>query len=246
MKHILTVTATLLCMTAFAQHATSPRDEKPNTLSEKEKAQGFRLLFDGQTTTGWHSFNKTEAGTAWKVKDGALYLDTTKKDGWQTSGGGDLVTEKTYTNFHLKLEWKISEAGNSGIIFLVQEDGKHEHTWQTGPEMQIADNAKNEDGSIIKHQAGDLYDLISCSQQTVKPAGEWNKAEIIVKDGALTMMLNGVRVVSTTLWGDTWKTLINNSKFKDMPDFGKFRSGKIALQDHGNMVAFRNIRINEL
>lgn len=239
MKRILTVTATLFCMMAFAQ-------EKPNTLSEREKAQGFKLLFDGETTKGWHSFNKPEAGAAWKVKEGELYLDTTKKEGWQTSGGGDLVTEKTYKNFHLKLEWKISEAGNSGIIFLVQEDGKHDHTWQTGPEMQIVDNEKHDDGKIIKHQAGDLYDLIACSKKTVKPAGEWNLAEIIIKDGGLTLMLNGVKVVSTTLWNSKWNELVKGSKFNEMPDFGKFKKGKIALQDHGNMVSFRNIRIKEL
>jgi hypothetical protein len=246
MKKILTVTATLFCMAGFAQPVPSKGKEKPNTLSGREEAQNWKLLFDGETTKGWHSFNKAGAGAAWKVKDGELYLDTTKKEGWQTSGGGDLVTEKTYKNFDLKLEWKISAGGNSGIIFLVQEDGKHEYSWQTGPEMQIVDNEKHPDGKLVKHQAGDLYDLIAASPKAVKPAGEWNQAEIIVKDGGLTLLLNGVKVVSATLWKDGWKKLIAESKFKEMPDFGKFQSGKIALQDHGNMVSFRNIKIKEL
>lgn len=239
MKQLLTATITLFCMMGFAQ-------VKPNVLSDKEKAQKWELLFDGETTKGWHSFNKTAAGAAWKVKDGELYLDTTKKEGWQTEGGGDIVTDKTYKNFHLKLEWKISTGGNSGIIFLVQEDGKHDHSWQTGPEMQIVDNENHPDGKLVKHQAGDLYDLIACSQKTAKPAGEWNQAEIIIKNGGLTLILNGVKVVSTTLWKDAWNKLVAESKFNNMPDFGKFQSGKIALQDHGNMVSFRNVKIKEL
>ncbi len=246
MKKLLTITATLFCMMSFAQPVPSKREEKPNTLSEREIAQKWKLLFDGETTKGWHSFNKAEAGAAWKVKDGELYLDTTKKDGWQTAGGGDIVTEKTYKNFHLRLEWKIAKAGNSGIIFLVQEDGKHDYTWLTGPEMQIVDNEDHPDGKLIKHQAGDLYDLIACSKKTVKPAGEWNLAEIIINDGGLTLMLNGEKVVSTTLWNKKWNELVAGSKFIEMPDFGKFQSGKIALQDHGNMVSFRNIKIKEL
>ncbi len=239
MKKLLTVAITLFCMAGFAQ-------EQNNTLSKKEKSQGWQLLFNGHNTKGWHSFNKKEAGSAWKVKDGELYLDTAKKADWQTEGGGDLTSEKKYANFHLKLEWKIAKAGNSGIIFYVQEDGKHNYCWETGPEMQIVDNEEHPDGKLIKHQAGDLYDLISCHQKVVKPAGEWNKVEIISNDSQLTLMLNGTKVVSTKMWGASWIKMVKESKFKDMRDFGKFQSGKIALQDHGNMVSFRNIKIKEL
>jgi len=239
MKSLLTVAVALSCITATAQ-------QKNNALSEAEKKAGWELLFDGVSTKGWHTFNKSEAGSAWKIENGELYLDNTKKDGWQTAGGGDIVTDKEYKNFDLKLEWKISEGGNSGIIFYVQEDGKHDYTWQTGPEMQVVDNEKHPDGKLIKHQAGDLYDLISCSKKTVKPAGEWNQVEIISKDGSLDLFLNGEKVVSTTLWNDAWKKLVAGSKFNEMPDFGKFTSGKIALQDHGDKVFYRNIRIKEL
>ena len=239
MKKLLTVSATLFCMIGFAQ-------EKNNTLSEREKTQKWKLLFDGETTKGWHSFNKDTAGAAWKVKDGELYLDTTKKDGWQMANGKDLTSDKAYSNFDLKLEWKISKAGNSGIIFFAQEDGRHQNSWETGPEMQIA-GEENEDGNVKKHQAGDLYDLISCYQKTVKPAGEWNQVEIISeKGGSLVFMLNNVKVVSTKVGAMNWIKLVAGSKFKDMPGFGKSQTGKIALQDHGAMVSFRNIKIKEL
>jgi hypothetical protein len=235
---LLAVATTLICLMSFAQ--------KNNSLSTIEKKEGWKLLFDGKTMMGWHSYNKAAAGEAWKVKDGVLFLDTTKKEGWQVASGGDLVNENIIANFDLKMDWKISKAGNSGIIFYVQEEKKYENSWLTGLEMQVLDNDGHNDGKITKHRAGDLYDLIKCSKETVKPVGEWNQAEIISDNGSLTLLLNGVKVVSTTLWDDHWKQLVAGSKFKDMPDFGKFRSGKIALQDHGNEVSFRNIKIKEL
>jgi hypothetical protein len=112
--------------------------------------------------------------------------------------------------------------------------------------MQVLDNAGHDDGKIIKHHAGDLYDLISCSQETVKPVGEWNQVEIISNNGKLDFILNGTNVVSTTMWDDNWKKLVAGSKFKDMPDFGTYKKGRIALQDHGNMVSYRNIMIKKL
>jgi hypothetical protein len=211
-----------------------------------EDTAGWVSLFDGKTTAGWHSYGKTTAGDAWKVADGVLYLDTLKKTGWQTTGG-DICTADEYENFDLKLEWKIAPKGNSGIIFYIHEDtAKYDYVWKTGPEMQVLDNDGHDDGKIIKHHAGDLYDLISCSKETVKPVGEWNQVEIISVNGKLDFILNGTNVVSTTMWEDNWKKLIAGSKFKDMPDFGTYKKGKIALQDHGNMVSYRNIRIKKL
>jgi Domain of Unknown Function (DUF1080) len=207
---------------------------------------GWVYLFDGKTTAGWHSYGKTTTGDAWKVADGAIYLDTTKKAGWQTTGG-DIVSAEEYENFDLKLEWKIAPNGNSGIIFYVHDDTtKYKYVWQTGPEMQVLDNAGHDDGKIIKHRAGDLYDLISCSKETVKPAGEWNEVEIISNNGKLDFLLNGTNVVSTTMWDDNWKKMVAASKFKEMPDFGTYKKGKIALQDHGNAVWYRNIKIKRL
>ena len=223
--------------------ATSFAQKKPNTLSPQEKKQGWALLFDGKTTKGWHGFNKTSIGSAWKVQNGALYLDTTQKDGWQIKGGGDIVSEKEYGNFHLKLEWKIARDGNSGIMFYVQENERYGYPWLTGPEMQVLDNDGHPDGKIPKHRAGDLYDLIKSSSEPVRPVGSWNLAEIICDKGKLSFKLNGATVVSTTLWDENWAALVAGSKFREMPDFGKFRSGKIALQDHGNRVDYRNIKI---
>ena len=234
MKKVLTVAATFLCLAGNAQH-------KSNTLSAKEKKQGWKLLFDGSSIKGWHTFNSTTAGEAWKVSDGNLYLDIDSK-----VGRGDLTTDKVYSNFDLKLEWKISKNGNSGIIFYSQEGEKYKSSYLTGPEMQVLDNDGHPDGKIIKHRAGDLYDLIKSNKETVKPVGEWNEVEIVCKNGNLSFFLNGEKTVTTTLWDDNWKKLIAGSKFKDMPDFGKFKSGKIVLQDHGDAVYYRNIKIKVL
>ncbi len=208
---------------------------------------GFIALFDGKTTAGWHSYGKSAVGEAWKVADGTLYLDTTQKEGWQIKGGGDIITNDEYENFDLKLDWKISKNGNSGIIFYVHEDTtKYKYVWNTGPEMQVLDNNGHPDAKIPKHRAGDLYDLISSSKETVKPAGEWNEAEIVSNNGKLDFYLNGTNVVSTTLWDSAWKQLVAGSKFKDMAAFGTYKKGHIALQDHGNTVWYRNVRIKKL
>jgi len=234
MKKVLTVAATFLCLAGHAQ-------QNPNTLSANEKKEGWKLLFDGNSTKGWHNFNTKAAGEAWKVSEGNLYFDVDSK-----TGRGDLTTDKAYSNFDLKLEWKISKNGNSGIIFYSQEGEQYKNSYLTGPEMQVLDNDGHPDGKIIKHRAGDLYDLIKSNKETAKPVGEWNEVEIICNNGNLSLILNGEKTVSTILWDDNWKQLIAGSKFKAMPDFGKFKSGKIVLQDHGDVVYFRNIKIKVL
>ena len=209
-------------------------------------AQKWTSLFDGKTTKGWHSFGKTTAGEAWTVDNGTIVLDPAAKKAGKE--GGDLVTDESYNDFHLQLEWKIAKNGNSGIIFFVQEDPKYKNTWFTGPEMQVLDNDGHEDGKIMKHRAGNLYDLIVGTEGAVKEVGEWNLVDIINEKGVLTLKLNGIETAKTTLGDDHWKELIKNSKFSkgESPDFGKIFAGKIALQDHGNGVAYRNIRIQKL
>ncbi|MFZ9660794.1 MAG: 3-keto-disaccharide hydrolase, partial [Chitinophagaceae bacterium] len=142
------------------QESKKPKQPKEtiNTLSKKEKADGWQLLFDGSTKNGWHIWHSKSDGSAWKVEDGTITLDASKKQNWQTLGGGDLVTDESFENYHFSIEWKISPKGNSGIIFCVNEDDKYEHTWHTGMEMQVVDNEGHPDGKIFKHQAGDLYD----------------------------------------------------------------------------------------
>lgn len=218
-----------------------------NALTDQEKAEAWQLLFDGQSTKGWHKYGGAPAGAAWKVADGVLYLDTSSKKDWQTANGGDIVTDEEFENYDFKVEWKISPAGNSGIIFNVHEDTvKFKHSFESGPEMQIVDNDGHPDGKLIKHQAGDLYDMISCSKKTVKPVGEWNQAEVKCVNGKLDLYLNGENVVSTTMWDDNWNKMVAGSKFKEWPGFGTFKKGKLCLQDHGNLVSFRNVKVKRL
>jgi hypothetical protein len=229
----------LACNNSASKQTTQP--SAMNSLTNAEKKDGWELLFDGESTKGWHRYGNKPVGKAWKVADGMLYFDTTdKKD------GGDIVTDNEFDNFHLKYDWKISVNGNSGVIFYAQEDSKYTWPWETGPEMQVLDNNGHPDAKIIKHRAGDLYDLISSSSEPVKPAMEWNTAEIKSVNGKLDLYLNGENIVSTTLWDDNWKKLVAGSKFKTRPDFGKYQKGKLGLQDHGNNVWFRNIKIRRL
>jgi|SRR5450432_744128 Domain of Unknown Function (DUF1080) len=221
--------------------ATPYLSERRDPLSLREKKQGWVSLFDGRTTNGWHSYGMGQVDPLWSVQDGVLHLkESTRKE------HGDLLSNEIYGDFDLKLEWKISPGGNSGILFYVQDDkAKYKETYWTGPEMQILDNNGHPDGKIPKHHAGDLYDLVACSRETVKPVGEWNRAEVYSRGGKLNLYLNGVNVVSTTLWDDQWRTMIAGSKFRQWPDFGTFHNGHIDLQDHGFEAWFRNIKIRK-
>ena len=228
------------CQPSQPETDNAMRTDTSQTTAQHEE---WKPLFDGQTTRGWHTYGKSAAGQAWKVADGVLYLDPSAGEGSR----GDIVTDEEYEDFHLKLDWKVAQNGNSGIIFYVKEDpAKYQNTYNTGLEMQVLDNEGHPDAKIHKHRAGDLYDLVASSPETVKPAGEWNQVEIISKDGRLQFYQNGTQVVDTTLWDDNWRAMIAGSKFADMPDWGTFKSGKIALQDHGDAVWYRNIMIKEL
>ncbi|QOI96093.1 MAG: DUF1080 domain-containing protein [Flammeovirgaceae bacterium] len=211
-----------------------------NTLTDQQKAEGWRLLFDGQSTAGWKNFNKEGVGAAWTVDNGTLHFDNTKE------GKGDIITVDEFENFELALEWKIDSCGNSGIMFNVVESPEFSNTYLTGPEMQVLDNACHPDAKIMKHRAGDLYDLISCSTETVKPAGEWNQVRIVSDKGNCQFWLNGTNVVNFTMHTPEWDALVAGSKFKQWPAFGKAKRGHIALQDHGDKVWYRNIMIKPL
>jgi hypothetical protein len=212
--------------------------------STNSNSKEWQSLFDGKTTSGWHSYGEKKAGSAWKVAEGALYLDAKNKKEGQ---GGDITTNEEFGNFHLKLEWKISKNGNSGIMFFVNEDlTKYGASYNTGPEMQVLDNDGHPDGKFNKHRAGDLYDLIASSSEPVKPVGEWNLVEIISNNGKLDFKMNGVNIVSTTIWDEQWNKMVAGSKFNTMSGFAKYKSGKISLQDHGDEVWYRNIEIKRL
>jgi hypothetical protein len=229
----------------FSGCSSSKMGSTPNTLTNKEKKEGWQLLFDGVTTNGWHTYGKKNI-KVWKVEDGALHLDPSAKKMF-ANAGGDLVTDEEFDNFDLQLDWKISPKGNSGVMIYVKEDSaKYKEAYFTGPEMQVVDNDGHPDGKIFKHQAGDLYDLVPSSKKAAKPVGEWNHMEITSNNGKLDLYLNGVHTVSTTMWDDNWRTMVAGSKFKAWPDFAKFKKGRIDLQDHGDEVWYRNIKVRKL
>ncbi|WP_116125930.1 DUF1080 domain-containing protein [Lewinella sp. IMCC34183] len=243
-----------LFLTACGPAAVSAdADSQPQTgdMATEESAstrngEWTELMPDGNLDA-WHSYGQDEVGDAWKVdEDGAIYLDTSNKGEHGVVGGGDLTTDETYSNYELELEWKIGDCGNSGIIYNVNEEGEQGASYMTGPEMQIVDNACHPDAKIVKHRAGDLYDLQTGEPENVKPAGEWNSVRLVVTDGRVEQWQNGERVVSYANNGPEWDAMIADSKFKDWGSFGSYTSGKIALQDHGDPVWFRNVRIREL
>lgn len=224
-----------------------PNTANANVLTAQEARDGWKLLFDGTTTSGWHTYGYSAVGKGWAVSDSALHLDVATKSDWPQNESKDILTNEEYDNFDFKTDWKIAPGSNSGIIFYTNEDKpKYKNTYETGLEMQVLDNAAHPDAKIIKHRAGDLYDLISSSSEPVRPAGEWNHAEIVSNNGRLDLYLNGVHVVNTMLWNDNWRQMVAGSKFKSMPAFGTFKKGKIALQEHGEEVWFRNIKIKKL
>lgn len=215
-----------------------------NTLTKKEKKEGWKLLFNGKTTEGWRNYKSDNIGPAWKVKDGALFFDTSSKKDGKIVGGGSIITKEQFKDFEFSVDWKIEPCGNSGILFNVTEEGAVE--WNTGPEMQVLDNACHPDSKFPKHRAGNLYDLIASKTESVHLAGEWNTARIVSDKGHLELWLNDVRQVEIEMFTPEWDALIGSSKFKDIPIFGKARQGHICLQDHDNQVWFRNIKIRRL
>ncbi len=227
------------CGGAEKQPAAAP-DARSDTVRNTVSEDGWTVLFDGSNTDHWRGFRKDHLPDAWRIEEGALAF---VPDGGER---GDIITRDTFGNFELTLEWKISEGGNSGIFYNVVEADRYDAVWRTGPEMQVLDDEKHPDGKDPKHRAGALYDLIAPRVAAAKPVGAWNAVRIVLKDGHLEHWLNGEKVVETELWTPEWDALVAGSKFKDMPDFGKARSGRLALQDHGNRVWYRNIRIRAL
>jgi len=254
-QNFIPIACFLLVLTAFG----CSMESKPapaaataiaeNTLTPAEQAAGWTLLFDGKNISGWHHYGKTSVGKSWVIDNNTLHLDAqpNKEGHWQTADGGDLLTDAEYKDFEFSVDWKIDTCGNSGIFFNVVEDTvKYKYGWNSGPEMQILDNPCHPDGKIHKHRAGDLYDLIPCTVETVKPALQWNTAKIVSKGGHLEQWLNGTQVVEVQMLSPEWDSLIAGSKFKAYAGFGRSASGRIGLQDHGNKVWFKNIKIRKL
>ncbi len=222
----------------------------PNTLTDKEKEEGWMLLFDGETFNGWRGYNmEAIPDTGWSIENGTIKCSDS---GMGEAGfGGDIIYDMKFTNFYLKLDWMISQGGNSGIFYLVEEVPEKK-IWFTAPEMQILDNFSNHIdnalGSDGNRKAGSLYDLIPPNPQNAKGSMEWNQFEIIVYEGKVIHRMNGEKVLDYHLWTDEWNRMIANSKFPDFnPDFASVASsGYIGLQDHGDAVWFRNIKLRVL
>lgn len=216
-----------------------------NTLTPQEVEAGWKLLFDGETTDGWRGYNKPHfPESGWVVEDGTLRCIGTGR-GEAGGRGGDIIYDQKFHNFRLSLEWKISEGGNSGIFYLGQEI-EGEPVWKSAPEMQILDNERHPDanrGVDGNRKAGALYDLIPAVPQNTRPAGEWNHAEVLVYRGMVVHIQNGEDVVEYHLGTPDFERMIAESKFADFPEFGKNRPGYISLQDHGDDVWFRNIKL---
>jgi hypothetical protein len=215
-------------------------------LSKWDKSEGFVLLFDGETSEGWRGYQKDFFPDKWIIEDGTLHFNP-EADG----SGGDIVYDKKFKNFHLKLEWKIAEGGNSGIFYLGSENESFNAIYRTAPEMQVLDNEKHPDaklGTGGNRKAGSLYDLIPADPQNSKGAEKWNSAEVICKDGHVIHMQNGEKVVEYNFGTQMWSALVARSKFPGLnPDWVNLQEeGVIGLQDHGDHVWYRNIMIKIL
>jgi|SRR5882724_7097502 len=235
----------LTILVALVLSAGVAMAQTPNILTADEKKAGWKLLFDGQTTKGWHTYLKDTVGSKWQVKDGAIIFDPSQPQ----SGGGDIVTNEEYENYELNLEWKISKGGNSGIIFDIQEDPKFSATYLTGPEMQVLDNKDASDNKKQNHLAGCLYDMSGdTTVSKPNPVGEWNKVKIIQNKGHLAFWLNGIKTYEGQIGSEEWNAMVANSKFKnkEFGSFAKVAKGKIALQQHPGSSEWRNIKIRML
>ncbi|MFW6370245.1 MAG: 3-keto-disaccharide hydrolase [Bacteroidota bacterium] len=221
----------------------------PNTLTEEEREEGWRLHFDGEDAEGWRGYMKDSLPGAWEIVDGTIHCQGSGRGEAGAIDGGDIIYDQKFDNFHLKLEWKISEGGNSGIFYLGQEGP--DFIWKTAPEMQVLDNERHPDAMLGKdgnRKAGSLYDLIPADPQNTKPAGEWNSVEIIVYKGTVVHRQNGETVLEYHLWTPEWEEMVADSKFPELnPDWANVaQEGYIGLQDHGDDVWFRDIKIKEL
>lgn len=242
-NYIIVAALAVILASCSGEKAVETETEEVTVVEAQEEE--WIDLFAANDFSKWHKYGGGDVGSAWKIENGEVYLDAKNPD-IEKGDGGDITTNEEYENFHLKYDWKISQNGNSGVIFYTHEGPEYERSYYTGLEMQVLDNEGHPDAKIISHRAGDLYDLIVSSEETVKPYGEWNSAEIIANNGKLELILNGTTVVSTTLWTPEWEALIADSKFKDMPNWGTFKKGSITLQDHEDPVYFKNVMIKKL
>jgi hypothetical protein len=227
---------------------------QPNHLTKAERADGWRLLFDGKTFEGWKIYGAENNTIAhWEIEDGALHFTRDVSFAgmlWNhinpfAQGAVDLMTLARFEDFELAIDWRISEGGNSGIFYSVPNE-EARLSWDFGLEMQILDDAGHMDGQIDNHRSGDLYDLQSLARDAARPVGEWNHARIRIENERIQHWLNDVKIADIMRGGKEWNAAIKASKFDGTEGFGRARQGHLTLQDHGDPVSFRNIKIREL
>jgi hypothetical protein len=226
------VSVTGIAPVSAAAVAVAVADEPPNTLTAKERADGWRLLFDGKTTGGWRGYRQQTAPDGWQAVDGALT---------RVAEGADLITVDQFADFELAIDWKVPPNGNSGVLYRVTEDD--DVSWKTAPEYQVIDNAYK--GLKPAQFAGSNYDLHPPLRDVTKPVGSWNETRIVARGPHVEHWLNGVKIVDYELWSDDWQKRMLASKFKDLAHYAKAKKGYIGLQNHGDRVAFRSIRIRQ-
>jgi hypothetical protein len=229
--------------------------QNPNELTAAERVAGWRLLFDGKSLDGWRGLGYDSVPTAhWRVIDGAIAKIPTAKVHRQADGqpvaGGDLITIDAFRDFELAFEWRVTPGANSGVKYNVSEELSLEHATNhaaLGFEYQVLDDVLHPDNKIVSHRAGALYDIIAPSAaKRLHPVGEWNSARILLRGNHGEHWLNGIKVLEFDLGSPRLRALLDQSKYKPIPGFAERRRGHIVLQDHGDEVYFRGIRIREL
>ncbi len=219
-----------------------------NQLTPEEQADGWMLLFDGETSEGWRGYKKENFPAAWVIEDGTLHIQGSGRGEAGAQDGGDIIYDKMFADFHFKVDWKVDSAANSGILYRGTEE--YDYIWKTGPEMQVLDNAHHPDAKLGQNgnrQSGSLYDLIPADPQNFKGHGVWNTSEVLAKGKNIWHIMNGDTVVQYTIGSDRMAELIVGSKWADMTEnWGDIpMEGYIALQDHGDNVWYKNIKIKE-
>ena len=204
-------------------------------LSAAEKADGWKLLFDGKSLAGWRGYKTETPPTGWRAENGVLIRD---------GDGGDLMTVEQFNDFELRLEWKISQNGNSGIMYHVVTGDQN--PYESGPEFQILHNAGHKDGAIPKNTAGSNYAMHAPVKDVTRPVGEWNDIRLIVKGTHVEHWMNGEKLLEFEQFSSDWYARVKASKFAKMPPYGRYKRGHLVLQDHGNLVTYRNIKIKTL
>lgn len=218
---------------------------KDNTLSPQEKSAGWKLLFDGKSTIGWHGYNGQKT-KSWAIEDCTLKSVGTEGN-YGSDLRADLATDQQYENFELSIDWKTSKGGNSGVMYAVVEDPKYKAAWMTGPEYQFIDDVGFPQKLEEWQKAGANYAMhLPNNQKKLKPVGEWNNTRIVVNGSHVEHWLNGKKILQFERWNNEWTKLRNSGKWKDAPDYGLAKKGHIVLQDHGSVFWFKDIKIREI